>query len=56
MVITQEFFWVIFKIVCFWHFFTWIYSVFLSAAFVLAENDGNSTMSDGLESKMESSL
>ena len=52
----MNFFQLFLKLFAFGIFFTGIYSVLLSAAFVLAENDGNSTMSDGLESKMESSL
>ena len=51
MVTTEIFVLVIFKFFCLWNFFTWIYSALLSAAFdLLAENDGYSTVSDGLES------
>ena len=36
MVIIFDFFCVVFKIVCPWNFFTWIYGVLLLAAIVLA--------------------
>ena len=54
--ITGEFFGVIFEIViCPWNFFTWIYSVLLSVAIVMAELTV-ATPQWVMESLMESSL